>query len=216
MANKVLLKAEGDKVLVFPLSFLGSAWGEYKRAVDSVEGRYVTVPCKGTLMDVDQALLLVPRLKAAGFEPALGESLRARFQERAAAGCLASRATVAAVPAMVPNPRRGARCVLEGWAANTLLEVAALDPDRARVLNHQGFSAHDGELGHSLARQIQRVSGLTERQWAAVVKLARRYRRQASTPEPVWMPAAMPAPVDEGSDEPPMTDWTEPSSEAVA
>jgi len=80
--------------------------------------------------------------------------------------------------------KRGAANALEDWAAAGLQHVARLDPDHAAALNGVGFSRYDGEFGHSLAEQIRDRGRLSEKQWAACIKLARRYRRQIGDPEP--------------------------------
>jgi hypothetical protein len=66
----------------------------------------------------------------------------------------------------------------EQRAAEGLVMLASLDRDHARILNGVGFSQSDGEFGHSLAAQFTRTGRLSERQWAAALKLAHRYRRQ--------------------------------------
>lgn len=78
---------------------------------------------------------------------------------------------------------RTAANVIELWAADGLCGVAADDPDYAREQNNVGFSAHDGQFGHSLVKQYQDGGYLTDKQWDAAVRLARKYRRQIG-PEP--------------------------------
>lgn len=73
------------------------------------------------------------------------------------------------------RPANGAR---EAAAAQALLRLAAMDPDRAGTINGEGFSKYDGEIGHSLAKQIHGAGLLTDRQWGVVVKMAHKYRRQ--------------------------------------
>ncbi len=85
------------------------------------------------------------------------------------------------------KPRREAKDDTERWAMKGLVHVAALDPDHASAINGVGFSKLDGKFGHSMAAQAK--SGrLTEKQWAAVVRLAVKYRRQIPEDPPV--PAA--------------------------
>ena len=67
---------------------------------------------------------------------------------------------------------------LEVWAANGLLKLAALDPDRAAELNDVGFNKLDNEFGHSLAEQLRETRQLSDKQWAAGIKLVRKYWRQ--------------------------------------
>lgn len=73
---------------------------------------------------------------------------------------------------------RSAANATEEWAGKGLVKVADLDPDRAAERNAVGFSAYDGEFGHSLARQYQESGRFTAKQWKAAIKLATRYRRQ--------------------------------------
>lgn len=74
--------------------------------------------------------------------------------------------------------KRGAANEMERWAAEGLVLVAALDPDRARTVNNVGFSKFDNEFGHSLATQIQMRGELSDKQWSMAVKMANKYRRQ--------------------------------------
>jgi len=74
--------------------------------------------------------------------------------------------------------RRSAANELEAWAARGLVQVAEFDSDHARERNAVGFNKLDNEFGHSLADQIRDRGVLTDKQWAAAVKLARKYRRQ--------------------------------------
>lgn len=83
---------------------------------------------------------------------------------------------------VLPAVRRQAISGLEKWSENTLHIVAGLDPDHATQRNGVGFSQMDGEFGHSLVTQMG--TGLTDKQWAAAVKLAHKYRRQAADPIP--------------------------------
>tara|TARA_R100001460_G_scaffold27881_4_gene55901 strand:+ start:589 stop:2694 length:2106 start_codon:yes stop_codon:yes gene_type:complete len=78
----------------------------------------------------------------------------------------------------VDGSRRSAANALEDWAAAGIVRVAELDPDHARDENGVGFSAFDGKFGHSLADQFLTTGLLSSKQWAACVKLARKYRGQ--------------------------------------
>lgn len=73
---------------------------------------------------------------------------------------------------------RRARNDRELAIAQALTFLAGLDGDRARERNGEGFSKFDGEFGHSLAEQLQRTGALTDRQWLAAERLAKKYRRQ--------------------------------------
>jgi hypothetical protein len=66
----------------------------------------------------------------------------------------------------------------ERRAAQALVVLAALDPDHARERNDVGFSAYDGEIGHSLANALVEYGRLSDRQWAVAVRLLKKYRRQ--------------------------------------
>lgn len=81
------------------------------------------------------------------------------------------------------NRRREPETDLERWAGDGILRVAALDPDHAATKNLEGFSKFDARFGHSLADQFQRGGKLTDKQWTAAIRLARKYRRQIP-PEP--------------------------------
>jgi len=85
---------------------------------------------------------------------------------------------VAPVAVKVYHDKRQASDDVERWAALGLLTVAGMDPDRASVNNGVGFSKHDGDFGHAMAERIAANQNMTDRQWAAIVKLATKYRRQ--------------------------------------
>jgi hypothetical protein len=73
---------------------------------------------------------------------------------------------------------RSAANAVEEHAARALVQLASMDPDRAQEINGMGFNKLDGEFGHSLAAQIESRGLLSDKQWAAAVKMARKYRRQ--------------------------------------
>lgn len=66
----------------------------------------------------------------------------------------------------------------EAFASQALLKLAELDPDRAGLKNEVGFSATDGEFGHSLAEQFSRKGMFSDKQWPWAIKFAIKYRRQ--------------------------------------
>lgn len=67
----------------------------------------------------------------------------------------------------------------EDHAASGLIQLAGMDPDHASKVNGVGFSKMDNDFGHSLAQQLQATEKmLTDKQWVAAVRLAKRYRRQ--------------------------------------
>lgn len=66
----------------------------------------------------------------------------------------------------------------EEWGHAALLTLAKLDPDRAAEQNDVGFNSADGATGHSLAQQLSAKGGLTNAQWALVVRLCKKYHRQ--------------------------------------
>jgi hypothetical protein len=59
------------------------------------------------------------------------------------------------------------------------LAIVAENCDHARALDGAGFSGADAEFGHDLVRKAARF-GWSERQHAAAVKIARKYRKQVS------------------------------------
>lgn len=84
--------------------------------------------------------------------------------------------TVPAAPS-ASKSRRQASNDCEEWAGRALLQLAADDQDHAAEENGVGFNRIDNSFGHSLAQQLA-TSGLTDRQWAAAVKLCRKYQGQ--------------------------------------
>jgi len=73
------------------------------------------------------------------------------------------------------NPRRQAVTREEIWAAKAIVH---LDDDHAREINGQGFNKLDGEFGHEMASLVRSGVDLSEKQWAVICKIARRYPRQ--------------------------------------
>lgn len=71
-------------------------------------------------------------------------------------------------------PRRGPGSEVENWAIGGLRQLAALDPDRARIENGVGFSASDGSIGHALAW----LGELTDQEWRLAVRIAQHYPAQ--------------------------------------
>jgi hypothetical protein len=83
-----------------------------------------------------------------------------------------------------PNPFSGnERCDgLEALQAalSVLRSVAASDPDHARHANAQGYSRSDGRRGHYLAGMSDDVVSRSPSLTSEVLRMAARYRRQAS------------------------------------
>lgn len=83
-----------------------------------------------------------------------------------------------------PGGARGPATELEKWASAGVQYIAANDIDLAYEVNGVGFNKFDSQFGHKMA-EFCRAGKATEGQWAAIVKLANRYRRQLpKMPEP--------------------------------
>ena len=74
--------------------------------------------------------------------------------------------------------RRQAETEAEEWAATALRTLQNLDPDRAELLNHVGFSKADTGIGHLMAEAICGGLGLTDRAWGLARKICAKYHRQ--------------------------------------
>ena len=73
----------------------------------------------------------------------------------------------------------------EEHAAQALVQLANMDPDKARQVNDAGFSKSDVNTGHALARRWEASGKLTGDEWAWAVDVANKYRRQVGPlPEP--------------------------------
>lgn len=73
----------------------------------------------------------------------------------------------------------------EEHAAQALVQLANMDPDKAREVNEAGFSKSDVNTGHTLARRWEATGELTGDEWAWAVDVANKYRRQVGPlPEP--------------------------------
>lgn len=82
------------------------------------------------------------------------------------------------------KPRgRGPLDLMESWAMKHLPMVAEMDRDHARSQNGVGFSKMDSDFGHSMAEVAKRGIA-TDKQWFWIVKLARKYQKQAATEPP--------------------------------
>ena len=105
--------------------------------------------------------------------------LRAQANPEAVARALAASACRAesAIPPAPKSERKLAQNAQEEWAYEALQTLAGMDEDRAQEVNGVGFNKLDGEFGHSLAAQA-RTKGLTQKQWAAAIKLCGKYYRQ--------------------------------------
>ena len=101
-----------------------------------------------------------------------------------------------------PIPKRAPSTPVEIWACDGVVLLAGMDPDGATSRNGVGFSKSDGEFGHSLADQLAKWRVLSEKQFAAAIRLARKYRGQLP-PEPEaqfaaqMQPAPAPTTVEE-------------------
>ena len=82
-------------------------------------------------------------------------------------------------PAPPPNiGKRPAATDMERWVCDSLLQLAADDPDGATKRNDAGFNKMDQTFGHSLARQVRDEGMLTDRQFRAAVMMVTKYHRQ--------------------------------------
>lgn len=73
----------------------------------------------------------------------------------------------------------------EEHAAQALIQLANMDPDKAREINDEGFSKSDVATGHALARRWEATGELTGDEWDWAVLVANKYRRQVGPlPEP--------------------------------
>jgi len=80
---------------------------------------------------------------------------------------------------------RPAKDANEEHAAQALVQLADMDPDKAREINDAGFSKSDVATGHALARRWEASGQLTGDEWAWAVDAANKYRRQVGPlPEP--------------------------------
>ena len=86
----------------------------------------------------------------------------------------------AIVPEAPERTRTLAQSAEEAWAFEALQTLAGHDSDFASMRNGVGFNKLDGDFGHSLAEQA-RTRGLTPKQWAAAVRLCRKYTRQVGS-----------------------------------
>lgn len=88
-----------------------------------------------------------------------------------------------APPSIDSGLRRPPADRVEAWAAWAIRSLAGMDHDHAVEKNDVGFNRLDGDLGHSLADQLERGRGLSDKQWSAAVRIARRYPRQVGRPD---------------------------------
>jgi hypothetical protein len=67
---------------------------------------------------------------------------------------------------------------VERWAEAGVQTLIEFDPDRARTKNDIGFNQTDGEFGRRLAGTLEMAGGLSDKQWAALINMLRKYHRQ--------------------------------------
>lgn len=72
---------------------------------------------------------------------------------------------------------RPARTNQERFAADAMLTLKDLDPDKAREINDQGFGGSTQD-GHRLANLIRAGIGLTDEDWQRAIVIARHHHRQ--------------------------------------
>ena len=73
---------------------------------------------------------------------------------------------------------RSAANVVEEHAAESILTLSAMDPDRAAEKNNVGWNGSDGPFGHSLAAALKNHGRLSDKQWKIAVKMIKKYHRQ--------------------------------------
>lgn len=66
----------------------------------------------------------------------------------------------------------------ELWAAAGAVWLHRLNPDGASRRNDCGFNKMDSEFGRDMATRISSGQGLTDKQWAALIRMLRKYHRQ--------------------------------------
>lgn len=92
----------------------------------------------------------------------------------------AEEATAAPKPAKPPKPsnHKAPRNARERWACQALITLARLDPDKAGAKNDVGFNGTDSGFGHSLAEQVKKHGGLSDKQYPLAIQMCRKYWRQ--------------------------------------
>lgn len=92
-----------------------------------------------------------------------------------------------------PRPPEGP---VETWAAAALSTLSGMDPDDAKEQNTAGWNRIDGPFGHRLSAQLWR--GLSDGQWAAAIRMCKKYHRQVGRcPEEQAQGASREAPASE-------------------
>jgi SWI/SNF-related matrix-associated actin-dependent regulator 1 of chromatin subfamily A len=71
---------------------------------------------------------------------------------------------------------------IEHHAGRAILTLAGSDTDRAGLKNDLGFNKPDTDFGHSLADTLRRYGRLSDRQWAAAIRLVVKYHNQVGRP----------------------------------
>ena len=132
------------------------------------------------LLAEKQAIIEAATEAAAVKELPTGDTQRAEDLERIAEDAAKLRAEAEKVspskPAGVKAERRPAATRTAAWSGMVLRELS-LDP-----WSHGGWLPGDENFGSSLAAQLDRWGGLTDRQWAAGVKTAAKYSGRDTFP----------------------------------
>lgn len=103
------------------------------------------------------------------------EDPTARLRSALALGRTGTPAPAQVDPTRVP---REAQTPQEKWAEEGLKRLVAFDPDRASTRNAVGFNRLDNRFGHATYSRLLYQGGLTGRQWAALIRMLRKYSRQ--------------------------------------
>jgi SWI/SNF-related matrix-associated actin-dependent regulator 1 of chromatin subfamily A len=150
---------------------------EKKREIiaNTVEAAKTTVSADVIVPELNLSDVIVGNVR--GAQESYDAEERAAIQTE---GSIAAPETTRKAPSRTPSSYgRRAMNAREEWAKNALLTLSEDDPDRAREINGSGFNKFDGDIGHSLASQVE--NGLTDKQWALAIRLCAKYSRQVGS-----------------------------------
>lgn len=148
MNIKIYPADQQGRLRVHPVSFLGDKFSDYRSAMQASKATYDALQRTNF---ITESLLeeTKAKLSQAGFT----------------------------VEVITAQPRRPAKDADERYAAQGIIFIARQDPDYAREQNHVGFSGLDSDFGHKMA-EVCKSGMASEKQWAAIRKLAHKYRKQ--------------------------------------
>ncbi len=156
---KICKSSDPKKINIVPSGPLGGKFNSFRIAVAIGGGTWTLID--GNRAPIGKLAKMVEALQSAGFvldlDPDLGP----------------------AVPATVTRPSaftRPAATPIEFWAQAGLNCLCGATTNRKKIL--KGFSRPDLPIGHTLYNRLCAVGGLSNQEWATLIRILPKYKNQ--------------------------------------